>query len=64
MNFFLLAGLSHAPFAPLFEMNDDRLADIGIVRMRSDSDHGYPCRVSLQRLRRLSIWRLRVRSCI
>ena len=47
MDSFRLTGLSYAPFAPLFEMNDDRLADIGIVRMRADSDHGYPCRVSL-----------------
>lgn len=48
MTTFQLAGIEHKPFAPLFGLSDAELASRGIVRQFADSDHGFPCRVSLE----------------
>ncbi|KGI78910.1 DUF1203 domain-containing protein [Oleiagrimonas soli] len=48
MTSFRLSGLDPAPFAPLFALSDDALAQQHILRMRADSHPGYPCRVSLE----------------
>lgn len=43
-----IQGLSPAPFAPFFAMGDQALADHRARRVVCASDHGFPCRVSLQ----------------
>ena len=45
---FQLSGLPVEPFAPLFGADTAILARHGARRMIADSDHGYPCRVSLR----------------
>lgn len=45
---FQLAGIDHEPFAPLFALSDAELAQRGMARRIADSDHGFPCRVSLE----------------
>ena len=49
---FRLAGLDPAPFAPLFLLDDARLAARGIARYIADADRGFPCRVGLEDARR------------
>jgi hypothetical protein len=45
---FRVRGLPAAPFAPLFAMSDDELAQHDAVRRIADArDPGYPCRISL-----------------
>jgi len=44
---YLVRGLDPAPYRPLFALNDDELAERGIVRMTVNSP-GFPCRISLQ----------------
>jgi hypothetical protein len=45
---FRITGLPAEPFAPLFQMSDAALAEIGAVRrIADDRQPGYPCRVSL-----------------
>ena len=44
---FRLCGIDPAPFATLFELDEDALAQRGIARCRADRDSGFPCRVSL-----------------
>ncbi|QPC97944.1 DUF1203 domain-containing protein [Qipengyuania soli] len=44
---YVIEGLDPAPFAPLFGMPDDALAEMGVVRMRADEAPGFPCRVTL-----------------
>jgi len=42
-----IEGLALDAFAPLFGLSDAALAERGAVRVRADSERGYPCRVSL-----------------
>ena len=44
---YLVRGLDPAPYRPLFALNDDELAERGIVRMTVNGP-GFPCRISLQ----------------
>ncbi|HLS81591.1 MAG TPA: DUF1203 domain-containing protein [Steroidobacter sp.] len=43
-----ISGLPLAPFAPLFKLDDRRLAALGVVRRLADRQPGFPCRVSLR----------------
>lgn len=47
-----IQGLSRMSFAPLFAMDDEALAARNAMRVRAESDTGYPCRVSLEDARR------------
>jgi hypothetical protein len=44
---YLVRGLDPVPYRPLFALNDDELAERGIVRMTVNSP-GFPCRISLE----------------
>jgi len=43
-----ITGLSPEQFARYWTKSDAELANYGIRRMQADSDHGFPCRISLQ----------------
>ncbi len=43
-----ITGLNREPFAELFEMHDDALAERGAVRVTAGADKGWPCRISLE----------------
>jgi hypothetical protein len=43
-----IEGLSPAPFAPLFGMDEAALTARGAMRVIADAPRGYPCRVSLR----------------
>jgi hypothetical protein len=43
-----ICGLSPAPFAPLFALDDNALALRGARRVIASADRGFPCRVSLE----------------
>ncbi len=43
-----IEGLKRADFAHLFAMNDAELNEHNAVRVTSDADRGWPCRVSLE----------------
>lgn len=45
---FRYVGLSPAPFAPLFALDDDALVARGMRRMIADEKPGFPCRVTLE----------------
>ena len=45
---FRIRGLAPEPFQALFALSDAELAEHGVKRMRVDSEHSYPCRVSLE----------------
>jgi hypothetical protein len=45
---YMITGLSPAPFAPLFDLDDATLAMRGARRVVADRRPGYPCRVSLE----------------
>jgi Protein of unknown function (DUF1203) len=45
---FQLVGIDHTPFASLFGLSDERLAELSAQRCIADQDLGYPCRVSLE----------------
>jgi len=45
---YMIRGLDPADFKPLFAMADGELAERRVVRVTADSDHGFPCRVSLE----------------
>lgn len=45
---FLLSGIDPAPLRPLFDLDEAALAAHGAIRCVATSDHGFPCRVSLQ----------------
>ncbi len=49
---FQMVGIDHAPFQPLFDWPDGRLADIGARRCFADESPGYPCRISLEEAQR------------
>ena len=42
-----ISGLDPAPYKPLFELSDDDLAKLGIVRMTVTQKPSFPCRISL-----------------
>ncbi|MFM7350497.1 MAG: DUF1203 domain-containing protein [Erythrobacter sp.] len=44
---YLIEGLDPAPYAPLFALGEEELAQQGAVMMVADEAPGYPCRVSL-----------------
>lgn len=44
---FRLSGLPAEPFAELFSMSDEALAQRQAMRVVADQPHGYPCRISL-----------------
>lgn len=48
MHAFQLSGIDPAPFQPLFDLDDEALAEIGAVRLGADTGSRLPCRVSLQ----------------
>jgi len=43
-----ITGLARDDFAPLFELDDARLAERGVLRVTATADTGFPCRVSLE----------------
>ena len=49
---FRVSGLPAEPFAELFSLSDEALAERRAVRMVADSDSGFPCRISLTDARR------------
>ncbi len=44
---YAITGLDPEPFAPLFAMNDAKLAAHNARRVTATADRGFPCRVSL-----------------
>lgn len=44
---YLIRGLDPAPFAPLFDLQDEELASRNVLAMAVTSRPGFPCRVSL-----------------
>jgi hypothetical protein len=44
---FRLSGLPAEPFAELFTLSDEALAERRAMRVVADQEHGYPCRISL-----------------
>ncbi|HEX8191637.1 MAG TPA: DUF1203 domain-containing protein [Allosphingosinicella sp.] len=42
-----IEGLAREQFAPLLGLSEAALAERGALRVRADSERGYPCRVSL-----------------
>jgi len=44
---FRLVGLASEPFAPLFALTEEQLAERGIRRVVADRKPGFPCRISL-----------------
>nr|WP_199047093.1 DUF1203 domain-containing protein [Dyella sp. ASV24] len=44
---FRLSGLPAEPFAELFALPDEALAERRAMRVTADRAHGYPCRISL-----------------
>ena len=44
---FRISGLPAEPFADLFALSDEALAERHAVRVVAESDSGYPCRISL-----------------
>jgi hypothetical protein len=48
MRSFQLSGIDHCLFEHLFELDDEQLADLNIVRRIADASPGFPCRVCLE----------------
>ena len=44
---FRISGLPAEPFAELFSLSDEALAERQAMRVVADSDSGFPCRISL-----------------
>jgi len=44
---FRISGLPAEPFADLFALSDEALAERQAMRVIADSDSGFPCRISL-----------------
>ncbi len=44
---FRITGLPAEPFAGLFALSDEALAERQAMRVVADAAHGYPCRISL-----------------
>ena len=49
---FRISGLPAEPFAELFSLSDEALAERRAVRVVADSDSGFPCRISLTNAKR------------
>jgi len=49
---FRISGLPAEPFAELFSLSDEALAERRAMRVVADSDSGFPCRISLTDARR------------
>jgi hypothetical protein len=45
---FQLIGLSSEPFAPLFSLSDQALAELDAQRVIATAKPGFPCRISLE----------------
>jgi len=45
---YVVSGLPLAPFAPLFGLSGEALAERGVVRMEATSPVGFPCRILLK----------------
>lgn len=45
---FRIAGIDPAPFRHLHALSDEKLAELGIERVRVDEKPGAPCRISLE----------------
>ena len=45
---FLILGLEPAPFAPLFDLDDEALLARNVHRFVADEPHSAPCRISLE----------------
>ena len=45
---YVITGLPHAEFEPLFGLSDEVLAERGVVRRTADSKPGFPYRISLE----------------
>lgn len=45
---FRIAGIDPAPFQHLHALSDEKLAELGIERVRVDEKPGAPCRISLE----------------
>lgn len=45
---FTVTGLPIEEFSPLFGLDDDTLAEHGVIRTIADAQPGYPCRVTLK----------------
>ena len=45
---FRVRGLSPELFAPLFDLGDEALAELGAVRRVADEPNSFPCRVTLE----------------
>ena len=45
---YVISGLSADPFRPLFGLTDAELAARNVLRVTSDAEVGYPCRVRLE----------------
>lgn len=48
MSRFTITGLDPTPFADLFGLDDETLAERGVVRMAVTAKPGFPCRVTLE----------------
>ena len=48
MHSFRLTGIGHEQFESLFHLADDRLAELGAVRVVATKAFGFPCRISLE----------------
>lgn len=44
---YAIRGLDPAPFAPLIGLDDEQLAQRGVVRMTANATPGFPCRIML-----------------
>lgn len=44
---FTVSSLPIEPFAPLFALSDEALAARGMLRVKADAAHAFPCRVTL-----------------
>ena len=44
---FIIKALDYDAFSDYFEMNDNLLSELGLLRMKVDEKPGFPCRVSL-----------------
>lgn len=48
MSGFVITGLDPAPFAPLYGLSEEALAERGILRMAVTANPGFPCRITLE----------------
>ncbi|MCJ8156818.1 DUF1203 domain-containing protein [Sphingomonas sp. LaA6.9] len=48
MTGYAISGLDPEPFVSLYGLDDAALAERGVIRMRSDAEIGFPCRITLE----------------